>query len=109
MLFHTSCPERKNGRFVCEPSVLCSTWRKRQERRETTVPQMIFFCFFSSKKKRRRPSEGAALPAQADRFFFLKEKKGRIYAFGHGDSFSPETRNASDASRASGVSERESE
>ncbi len=27
-LSRTSCPEQKNGRFVCEPSVLCSTLAK---------------------------------------------------------------------------------
>ena len=56
----------KNGRLVCESSVLCRAPAKPAEARRATAPQMIFFCFFSSKKKRR-----------GVRFLFLKKRNKR--------------------------------
>ena len=101
-LSRSSCLERKNGRFVCEPSVLYTTLAKAAAAQRIPVPQLIFFCvvglhgkagaqarrtradtrrrreayplWYPDRRQRRmclRPSvRGAALPAQADRFFF---------------------------------------
>ena len=66
-LFRTSCPERKNGRFVCEPSVLCYALGGNSNSNEENFPTDDFLLLpFLSRKKRK-----------GVRFLFLKKRNKR--------------------------------
>ena len=67
MLFRTSSLRRKNGRFVCEPSVLCCTlWKTAGEQRSSSPAVDFLLLPFLSRKKRK-----------GVRFLFLKKRNKR--------------------------------
>ena len=54
MLFRTSSLKRKNGRFVCEPSVLCYALGGNSKSNEENFPTDDFLLLpFLSRKKRK--------------------------------------------------------